>query len=285
MADIQANQEQIRYWNEQGGPRWVKLQQQLDTQISQLGLLAIQRASVQPGEQVLDVGCGCGQTALELAERVGPRGAVLGIDISEPMLARARERQAERGLKNLTFLHADAQTHQFELARFDLIFSRFGVMFFENPAIAFTNLHTAVRPGGRLCFVCWQALDQNEWARIPLIAAKRHVPLPAPPAPDAPGPFAFANPDRVRGLLEAGGFKEVRLESHQAKLTMGGATTVDEAVDFTLEIGPVSRLLLDVSAEIRARVVEELRVALAPYANGKTVSLGGAVWVVTAQRQ
>src|SRR5215471_4621097 len=112
-VETTANQEQIRFWNEQGGPRWVKLQQQLDAQISQLGLLTMQRAAVQPGEQVLDVGCGCGQTALELAERVGPQGAVLGVDISEPMLTRARERQSERGLKNLTFLQADAQTHQF----------------------------------------------------------------------------------------------------------------------------------------------------------------------------
>jgi len=282
-VETTANQEQIRYWNEQGGPRWVQMQQQLDAQISQLGLLTMQRAAVQPGEQVLDVGCGCGQTALELAERVGPQGAVLGVDISEPMLTRARERQSERGLKNLTFLQADAQTHQFGSSCFDLVFSRFGVMFFENPTAAFANLHSAVRPGGRLCFVCWQALDKNEWARVPLAAATRHVPLPAPASPDAPGPFAFANPDRVRSLLEAGGFNDVSLEPHQAALTMGGAKTIAEAVDFTLEIGPVSRVLVDVSAAIRARVAEELRLALAPYANENGVSLGGAVWIVTAR--
>ncbi len=279
-----ANQEQIRFWNEQGGPRWVKMQEQLDEQISQLGLLTMQRAAVQLGEQVLDVGCGCGQTSLELAERVGPRGSVLGVDISTPMLARARERQNERGFKSLTFLQADAQTHRFESARFDLLFSRFGVMFFENPAAAFANLHTAVRPGGRLCFVCWQALDKNEWARVPLAAATKHVPLPAPASPDAPGPFAFANPDRVQKLLESGGFTEVKLESHQAELTMGGATTINEAVDFTLEIGPIARLLADVSTDIRAHVVEELRVVLAPYAKGNGVSLSGAVWIVTARR-
>ena len=109
----ETNQEQIRFWNEQGGPRWVRLQQQLDAQINQLGLFAMQRAAVQPGDQVMDVGCGCGQAALELAERVGPQGTVLGVDISTPMLARARERQRERGLKNLAFLQADAQTYRF----------------------------------------------------------------------------------------------------------------------------------------------------------------------------
>ena len=278
------NQEQIRFWNEQGGPRWVRLQQQLDEQIDQLGLLAMQRAAVQPGERVLDVGCGCGQAALELAERVGSQGEVLGVDISAPMLARARERQSERGLKNLAFLQADAQTYRFEPARFDLLFSRFGVMFFENPAAAFANLRTAVRPGGRLWFVCWQALDKNEWVRVPLAVATRHVPLATPDSPDAPGPFAFANPDRVRSLLTTGGFTEVILEPHHAQLPMGGATTVDEAVDFALDIGIVSRLLADVSIDIRSRVIEDLRTALAPYANEKQIRLGGTVWIVTARR-
>jgi len=278
------NQEQIRYWNEEAGLRWVRLQQQLDAQINQLGLFAMQHADVQSGEHVLDVGCGCGQVALELAERVGPQGTVLGVDISAPMLARARERQSERGLKNLTFLQADAQTYRFESAGFNLLFSRFGVMFFENPAAAFANLHTAVRPGGRLCFVCWQALDKNEWAGVPLAAATRHVPLPPPASPDAPGPFAFANPDRVRSLLTTAGFTGVNLESHEAELTMGGGTTVDEAVDFTLENGPISRLLADASKDIRSRVTEELRTALAPYAKEGGVRLGGAVWIVTARR-
>src|SRR6185295_14744570 len=281
MAETQTNQEQIRFWNEQGGPRWVRLQRQLDAQINQLGLFAMQRAAVQPGDQVMDVGCGCGQAALELAERVGPQGTVLGVDISAPMLARARERQSERGLENLSFVQADAQTYRFEPARFDLLFSRFGVMFFENPAAAFANLHKAVSSGGRVCFVCWQALDKNEWACVPLAAATRHVPLTTPALPDAPGPFAFANPDRVSNLLKTAGFTQVNLEPHNAQLTMGEATTIDEAVDFTLEIGPISRLLAEVSPDIRSRVSEDLRIALAPYATKNGVRLGGAAWIVT----
>ena len=132
MAET-TNQEQIRYWNEQGGPKWVLRQQQLDAQIHPLGLVALQRAAIQLGERVVDIGCGCGQTSLELAERVGPKGFVLGIDISQPMLNRARERQKELGVTNLEFLQADAQTHQFSHEQFNVIFSRFGVMFFEEP--------------------------------------------------------------------------------------------------------------------------------------------------------
>ena len=230
MAETQTNQEQVRFWNEQGGPRWVKLQHQLDAQINQLGLFAMQRAAVESGEQVIDVGCGCGQASLELAERVGPQGTVLGVDISAPMLARARERQNELSLKNVEFLQADAQTYRFEPARFDLVYSRFGVMFFENPAAA------------------------------------------------------FANPHRVANVLKTAGFTQVNLEPHEAQLTMGEATTVDEAADFTLEIGPISRLLAEVSPDIRSRVREDLRTVLAPYAKQNEVCLGGAVWIVTARR-
>jgi SAM-dependent methyltransferase len=280
MVDTAANQEQLRYWNEQGGPRWVRRQQQLDAQINQLGLVAMQRASIQPGECVLDVGCGCGQTSLELAESVGPSGSVLGVDLSQPMLARARERRDELKLTNLEFLHADAQTHRFEREYFDLVYSRFGVMFFENPVAAFTNLCSALRPNGRLCFVCWQALEKNEWARVPLMAATKHVPPPAPVSPDAPGPFAFANPERVRHILTTAGFTGINIASHEAALTMGGAATVDEAVDFLMEIGPIARLLGDASADARARVVEELHTALASYAANGGVSMSGAAWIV-----
>src|SRR5581483_2213512 len=280
-----ANQEQIRYWNEQGGPRWVLMQQRLDAHIQPLGLVALQRAEAKPGERVVDVGCGCGQSSLELAERVGPNGSVLGIDISHPMLNRARERQQGLGCANLEFVQADAQTHQFTHEQFDLVFSRFGVMFFENPTAAFRNLCTALQSNGRLTFLCWQALEKNDWARVPLKAALQHVQPPAPPAPGAPGPFAFADPGRVRQILEAAGFTAVHCESHEAELNMGGATTVDEAVEFSLEIGPVARLLADNPAGTRTRVAQSIREALTPYAGSEGVRLPGAVWVVRARRQ
>ena len=279
------NQEQIRYWNEQGGPRWVQLQQKLDAQIGPLGLVALQRATIQPGARVVDVGCGCGQTSLELAELVGPNGFVLGIDISQPMLNRARDRQQELGVTNLEFRTADAQTHQFDRERFDIAFSRFGVMFFEDPTAAFRNLRTALRPNGRLTFLCWQALDKNAWANVPLKAALQHVPPPPPPVPGAPGPFAFADPERVRQILTNAGFTAVHCEPYEAVLSMGGAATVDEAVEFSLEIGPVARLLADADTVTRTRVAQSVREALTLYARSEGVQLPAAVWIVQARRK
>lgn len=282
MAETQTNQEQIRYWNEESGPKWVRHQQRLDAQIEPPGLVALQRANVKSGEQVLDVGCGCGQTSLELAQRVGPQGAVVGLDISQPMLARAQERQKELKLPNLEFIRADAQTYAFERDRFDLIFSRFGVMFFDDPAAAFSNLHTALRATGRLCFICWQELAKNDWARIPLMAALQHVPPPPPLLPHAPGPFAFADPDRVRHILIHAGFTDISLETYQTALSLGGAATVDEATDFLLEIGPVGMLLRAADAETRACVASSIREALGPYAGPSGVRLNGTMWIVFA---
>jgi len=285
MPDAPANHEQIRYWNEQSGPRWVKYQQRLDTQLEHLGLTAMQRAQVKPEEHVLDVGCGCGQTALELAERVGPHGSVLGIDISQPMLARAQDRRDEIRVANLQFLHADAQTYPFDRERFDLIFSRFGVMFFDDPQAAFHNLCTALRPSGRLCFICWQVLEKNDWVRVPLRAVSQYVQLPAPSSPHAPGPFALADPDHVRRLLEAAGFSGPRIESYETQLNLGGARNIDEAVEFTLEIGPVATPLREADAPARVRAIEAIREALIPHTNPDGIRLGGAVWLVSAQRE
>jgi SAM-dependent methyltransferase len=283
VPESQANLEQARYWNEQGGPQWVRRQQQVDAQTRPFGLAGMQRAGVRREEHVLDVGCGCGDTSLELAQRVGPGGAVLGIDISQPMLARARERQEELGIQNLEFLRADAQTHPLPRERFDLVFSRFGVMFFDDPPAAFANLRAALRAGGRLCFLCWQVLEKNDWARVPLMAAARHVQPPAPPAPGAPGPFALADPDRVRRILEAAGFEDVSCESYEAEVTMGGARSVEEAVAFLLEIGPVTRLLSEADTDVRARVARAIGEALTPHASRAGVSLPGAAWIVLAR--
>lgn len=283
MPEDGSNAEQIEYWNERGGPQWVAFQERLDAQISQLGQVALDRAAVRAGESVLDVGCGCGHTSLELANRVGPTGTVLGIDVSRPMLERARERQVQRGLAHLAFVAADAQTHPFAPRGVDLIFSRFGVMFFADPGRAFANLHGALRPGGRLCFVCWQELPRNDWARIPLGAAFRHVPRPEPPPPGAPGPFAFADQTRVRGILEGVGFRDVGFAPHVEAMNIGGTNGLEGAVEFLLTIGPVASLLRDAPPETRKRVGDALRETLTPYVDGDTVRLDGATWIVHAR--
>ncbi len=279
-TEPQPNAEQIEYWNERAGPRWVAAEALLDQLIGPLGQLAMNRSGLAAGQSVLDVGCGCGHTSLELAERVGATGTVTGIDISKVMLERARF-HAE-GLTHVGFEHADAQIAALPAAHFDLVYSRFGVMFFADPEAAFANLRSSLKPGGRLAFVCWQELARNEWMRVPLAAAAQHVALPAPPEPDAPGPFSFADDERVRRILESAGFDAVAFESIEGPLRVGGGGDVDQAVAFLLEVGPLSRVAQEVAPAEREAVVGAVREALAPFARRDGVQLGSAAWIVTA---
>jgi SAM-dependent methyltransferase len=274
------NADQITYWNEQGGPRWVRLQADLDRQLASFGEIVMDRLALGDGERVLDIGCGCGETSFELVRRVGDAGSVLGVDISTVMLARARER-AETG--NVAFLVADAQTHAFAPASFDAIFSRFGVMFFEDPRAAFRNVAQALAPGGRLGFHCWKSLPENPWMTVPLFAALQHVPPPTPPPPDAPGPFAFADADRVRGILADAGLAEITFESRSDPMGVG-AGSLDDAVEFALQMGPASIAIRDVTPETLAKVRASVRAALAPYTTSDGVRLATASWVVTARK-
>jgi SAM-dependent methyltransferase len=278
------NAEQIAYWNQQGGPKWVTHQSLLDEQISPLGLAAMDRARVASGERVLDVGCGCGQTSLQLAQRVGAGGSVTGIDISAPMLARARERATQLGLRNLRFLEADAQEAKLGEGAFNLVFSRFGVMFFADPKAAFANLRRSLLPGGRVAFVCWQELARNPWMAVPIRAAAQHVTLPPPAAPDAPGPLAFADPERVRGILSAAGFREVAIEPLEGVLVVGGSGAgLEQAAEFLLQVGPLARALRDAPAAPLERIAGAVREAIAPHATPNGVTMGYGAWVVCAR--
>lgn len=284
MPEIEAtgpNAEQIKYWNERG-PTWVQLQDRLDQQLRPLGDRVIERAAVAAGERVLDIGCGCGDSTLRLAQRVGTAGAVVGVDISAGMLQRAAERARSAGLAQVAWVNADAQTHRFTAPPFDVVFSRFGVMFFADPTAAFTNLRTALRPGGRLAFVCWQALPENPWMFVPLMAALQHVQLPAMPPPDAPGPFAFADRDRVRTILATAGFGAIDFEAVQERMTVGGGAGLEEAVDFMLLMGPTGQLLREAGGELVAQVRSSVRDALSPYMTENGLVMPGAAWIVTA---
>jgi SAM-dependent methyltransferase len=202
------------------------------------------------------------------------------------MLARARERAAEAGLEDLEFVQADAQTHDFGAAAFDAVVSRFGVMFFETPERAFGNLRRALSARGRLAFVCWQSLGRNPWMAAPLAAVARHLPsLPPPPDPNAPGPFAFADPERVRGILEGGGFEAVRIESLEGTLSVGGATSAEEAGAFVIEMGPAGRALREMGADeaLRRRAAEDAARALEPWVGDDGVAVPYAAWRVTGR--
>jgi SAM-dependent methyltransferase len=278
------NVEQIRFWNEVGGPKWRAWRETLERLLAPLGAEVMDRAAVGAGERVLDVGCGCGDTAIELARRVGEAGSVVGVDVSEVMLEAARAAAEAAGRRNLRFVAADAQIGDLGAERFDVVYSRFGVMFFADPVAAFANLRRSLRPGGRFAFVCWQKLERNPWVMAPLAAAGRHLQLPQPPAPGAPGPFSLGDPDRVRSVLKGAGLERVEVEPWSGALSMG-ESSLSEAVDLLLDIGPVATLLREqaAGAELRARVVQAMREALAPFDTGAGLRMPAAAWIVQSR--
>ncbi len=278
------NAQQIEYWNEVSGARWVEMKEVIDAQIAPLGEAAMARSGIAKGERVLDIGCGCGQTSLQLAERVGENGSVLGIDISAVMLDHARERTKEAGCANLEFRNADAQTEPFS-GDFDRLFSRFGVMFFAAPEDAFSNLRSALRPGGQLTCVTWKPLAENPWMLVPAMAAAKHLPQSGPPPdPTAPGPFAFADPERVEAILATAGFENISHEPLDRELLIGGGRSLDETVEFIVQLGPVGAALREADNDLRMPVLAAVREALEPYHDGSGVRMPAGAWIVSAQR-
>lgn len=276
------NAQQVTHWNEVSGPKWVANAELIDAQIAPIGAKAIERAAIVQGERVLDVGCGCGQTSVELGRRVGPGGGVLGVDLSQPMLEDARRRAASAGLGHVRFEQADAQVHDFVPGHFDLAFSRFGVMFFEDPATAFSNIRRALRPGARLCFVSWQEIGRNPWMVAPAMSAAKHVELAAPAGEGAPGPFAFADAKRVTGLLEQAGWNDVVHASLEQEMVIGEGRALDEIVEFVLQMGPAGTALRDAPGDVLDAVRETATADLASfYANG-ALRMPSAAWLVTA---
>ncbi len=274
------NDEQIEHWNGQAGERWARHRAQLDHALGPFGREAIERLSPRSGERILDVGCGAGSTLLDIAQRLGGTGEAVGADVSRPLLEVARARAADTA--NARVIEADVAVHPFE-GLFDAAFSRFGVMFFADPASAFQNLRRALVAGGRLSFVCWQALEDNPWCSVPLAAARAALAeLPPPAEPHAPGPFAFADPRHVRRILATAGYSRIEVSSFVAPVVLS-AEGLDEATDFVLRIGPVSRLFADQPEPVRAGIRQRLRSALAPVALTPTVALDGAVWLVSAR--
>src|SRR3954466_5683742 len=215
MMDVpsghELNADQIAFWNGPGGQHWVDRQQSQDMVFAPISELLIDRAHATGGERVVDVGCGCGDISVLLAQQVGPTGQVLGIDVSAPMLERAQ--QIAPGALPVSFVLADATVYPFDPASFDLMASRFGVMFFADPVLSFANLRRALRPSGRLAFACWREPRENGWMMTPLMAVYKHVPKLPQPGPEDPGPFAFASEERVRGILTKAGFADIRMEA------------------------------------------------------------------------
>jgi SAM-dependent methyltransferase len=276
----EGNADQIAYWNGPGGQRWTDRQQAQDIMLAPVADILIDRARVKAGERIIDVGCGCGATTSALAQKAGPKGHVLGVDISAPMLARARQ-VASAGL-GIDFALADATVYPFEPASFDLLVSRFGVMFFAEPALSFANMRRALRPSGRLTFACWREPRENPWLMMPLQAVYRHVPKLPQLGPEDPGPFAFASEPRVNRILSEAGFLGVAMERCDLALDIAIGRGLEAAVEAALEIGPASRALEGQPAELRAAATHSIREALAPFAKAGTVPLAASIWIVTA---
>ena len=274
------NDAMIEYWNGEAGKKWVDQSQRLDTMLAPFADKVLDAAAIQTGERALDIGCGAGVLTLGATQRAGDASGSLGVDVSEPLLALARKRAAE-AKSCAQFEHADASI--FEVPdKFDLMISRFGVMFFEDPSAAFANIRRQVRPGGRLAFMCWQALPLNDWAFAPLQAA---LPLlkemPPMPDPTAPGPFAFADQDRLAQILGDAGWHDIAIDPFETQMALPG-DDVGSSADFMLQLGPLSRLIAEQELDptpLREAVINRLTENVQE--DGR-VAMRSACWLVRA---
>jgi ubiquinone/menaquinone biosynthesis C-methylase UbiE len=275
------NTDQIAYWNGAGGQRWADRQPVQDILLQPVADLLIDRAKIKAGERILDVGCGSGSTTFSFAKAVGSTGHVTGVDISAPMLSRAREVTPVGA--PVEFILADATIYPFAPDSFDLLASRFGVMFFADPVLSFANIHRAMKRSGRLAFACWREPRENPFFMTALQAVYKHVPKMPPVGPEDPGPFAFASQERVNRILKAAGFSDIAMEPCNLALDVAVGRGMDAAVKSALEIGPAARALADHPPEIVAAAAQSVREALTPYAKGQTVPLDAAIWIATAK--
>lgn len=267
------------FWNSTMGHSWVSQQAAISDVFTSVTSVSLDAAAAKPGEHVIDIGCGTGDTLLAFAKVVGPSGSVLGVDVSVPMLGFAKHRAAEAGLGNVTCALADATSYAFEPRWADLVYSRFGVMFFDDPIKAFTNIRSGMKAGGRLVFVCFRSMPESPWFRVPIEAARPHVPPQPPVDPMAPGMFSLAREERLRGILTEAGFREMALKATDVPIH-GKDTT--QSMAFITQAGPLPALLENASDEQRTRATEAVRNALAANigADGRGLHVG--LWLVSA---
>ena len=285
------NATQIEFWNGETGQNWVSHDALMEAMLQPLGEAVMDSLSLQPGEHVLDIGCGCGHTSLNLADRIGAEGSVTGIDISAPMLAVARQLAAEHnaghnaGRNAVQFVEADAQTHTFTPEMYDAVFSRFGVMFFEDPVAAFANIRRSLRPSARLAFCCWQPRALNPYMTVPAMAALELLPAPPEIPPRTPGPFAFEEADYVTEILNKAAFEHVAVTPLRQPLTFGRGLSLEDIVERLVQIGPIAQMVREAPKDLQQPVRDKVVDAVAPfYQDGSGMTLEGQFWLVTAKR-
>lgn len=270
--------EQAAIWNGSAGKSWVAAQDALDEMFRPFEELLVQTAAAKPSTSVLDVGCGTGSTTLAIKKRLGAASHCVGVDISQPMLERARAR-AESASAAVSFIDADAEQYVFESARFDLIVSRFGVMFFNDPARAMKNLRLAARDGAELCFIAWRSPAENPFMTTAERAAGALLPSIPPRDLNGPGQFGFADPSKVFRLLEAGGWSDVDISPLDVEC---GFSRQDLAL-YVTRLGPLGRILQDADEATQARVLAAVLPAFDPYVHGASVHFNAACWKIAAR--
>lgn len=281
---MSANEAMAAYWTDQAGPEWVRNEQFFDHMLEPFGLAVLDALHPTPGESVLDVGCGYGTTSIAAARRVGRGGRVVGIDISPPMIERARERVRALAFDQVSFVVGDAQTHQLDRP-VDTVVSRFGVMFFSDPTAAFANLHAVVRPGGRLAVVCWREPSLNPWMLAPIDAWRPYLAdAPPPPVVGAPGPFGFADDARVAEVLDRAGWRNVQIVEHRGEARLGAGRGVEGALEQTMASSTARALRDQLEPGRRDAALADLRAALAAHVQGDDVVYPASAWIVTAER-
>lgn len=274
----EANRDQIEYWSTIQGRKWLRLEDRIErmmTPFTEAGLAALGDIA---GKHCLDIGCGAAGTTLALADAAGERGSAAGIDVSPPLLERARERAS--GRENMCFAEGDAQDYGFRDETFDILFSRFGIMFFRDTPAALANLRRACRPDARLVFIVWREPRDNPWVMIPVSAAKAFVELPPRPAPGEPSQFQWADAALAAGWLERAGWRDCRFDPLDLALEMPGAPP--EAARFLLQMGPAAALLAEAGGDLAERAEAALAEKLAPHFRGGAVTLGSGCWIVSA---
>ena len=272
----ESNKAQIELWDGQVGEKWAAMQVSLDAMLSHVTAELKARAGSVLGQRVLDIGCGAGVTC---AIWLDGGAAVTGVDVSGPLLAMV----AHRTDGKVTLVKADAAVWIAD-APFDLAVSQFGLMFFADPDAAFATIAANLRPGGRLLFTCWRTAAENEWVTTPMAAIRDLLPPPSPSVPNAPGPFALADRDRLRGTVERAGFTKLAIDPFDFPVCLASEGGVEAAVRLAMQIGPSGSALVGASKETLALAEQRLKAAFVPHDKDGRVTLGGAIWLVEAVR-
>ena len=274
------NAKQRELWNTQTADYWIRQKSALDKLLQPLTDLLLEAANLAGSEQVADIGCGTGATALQIASALDDGGHVIGIDISRKLIHSAVRAAEEAGINNVAFIEADAARFEFDKAQ-DLLVSRCGVMFFGDLVRAFSRLRKGLQPGGRLLLAVWCSPEANEWYQFPMQCVEAFSETRDSPDYDAPGAFTLAKEARVRDLLDTAGFKDIKLASHPPTLFVG--STVDEAAELFMAMNSIRTLLHGAEDALQERVLQHMQEGLESYQQDAGVYMKSACWLISAK--